>query len=109
MTGSGGARAARRTIGRRLTAWALVAVAALAVLGTVRPQPERTPEVRLVAASAPVLSPEEQQLVALMDPSDRARYLLQRRIAEKAEAAALLSAVQRARHETAMSVIGSIR
>jgi hypothetical protein len=44
-----------------------------------------------------------------MDPADRARYLLQKRIAEKAETAALLADLQAKRHDTAKSVIDNIR
>jgi hypothetical protein len=58
---------------------------------------------------APVLSPEEAELVAHMDPDDRARYLLQRELAERAELAALLSQVQELRHRTALNTINNIR
>jgi hypothetical protein len=57
--------------------------------------------IRLAAAVTPDLSPEEQQLVSLMDPDDRARYILQ--------TAALVADVQAERHEAAMSVINNIR
>ena len=65
------------------------------------------------AAAAPIvgseLSPEEDALVALLDPDDRARFLLQKRIQQQAETASLLAQVQQLRHETAMSVINNIR
>jgi TIR domain len=55
------------------------------------------------------LSPEEQAMIRLMEPEDQARYLLQKRMQEKAEKAALLSQLQSLRHQTAMSVINNIR
>jgi len=60
-------------------------------------------------AEAPVLAPEEVQVAASLDPEDRARYLLQRKIEEAAELAAALSQLQELRHQTAMDVIDSIR
>jgi hypothetical protein len=60
-------------------------------------------------AEAPVLSPEEVQMAAHLDPEDRARYLLQRKIEERAELAATLSQLQELRHQTAMDVIDNIR
>jgi hypothetical protein len=53
------------------------------------------------------LSPDEQALVPLMSPNDRARYLLQKRIQDEAAIASFLSQVQR--HETVMDVINNIR
>jgi hypothetical protein len=101
--------AGRARYGWRLAAWAMAATVVSAVLGTAGPQSVAPAEVRLIAASFADLSPEEQQLLALMDPADRARYLLQKRIAEKAETAALLADLQAKRHDTAKSVIDNIR
>lgn len=65
------------------------------------------------AAAAPIvgseLSPEEAALVALLDPDDRARFLLQKRIQQKSEMASLVAQLQQLRDETAMSVINNIR
>jgi hypothetical protein len=55
------------------------------------------------------LTDDERAMIELMDPKDRARYLLQRRIQEKAETATLLSQIQSLRHQTAMSIINNIR
>jgi tetratricopeptide (TPR) repeat protein len=55
------------------------------------------------------LTQDERAMLNAMDPKDRARYLLQRRINEKAEMAELLSQLQELRHQTAMSVINNIR
>ena len=55
------------------------------------------------------MSSDEKAMLALMSPSDRARYVLQERIQERAEMAALLSQLQSLRHETAMSAIDNIR
>ncbi len=44
-----------------------------------------------------------------MDPKDRARYMLQKKIQEKAQMAALLSRLQSLRHQTAMQVIQNIK
>jgi hypothetical protein len=55
------------------------------------------------------LTNDEKAMIQLMDPKDRARYLLQKRIQEKAEMAVLLSQLQSLRHQTAMSVINNIR
>jgi hypothetical protein len=52
------------------------------------------------------LTDDDRALIQLMDPKDRARYLLQKRIQEKAEMAGLLSQL---RHQTAMSIINNIR
>jgi hypothetical protein len=51
----------------------------------------------------------ELDMIAQMDAKDRARYLLQKRIQEKAEMAVLLSQLQSLRHQTAMSIINNIR
>ena len=64
------------------------------------------------AAAAPALTPAEQVLLAQLqaeDPDAAHRFLLQKNLQERAELAALLSQVQQLRHETAMSVINSIR
>jgi hypothetical protein len=61
------------------------------------------------AAAGETLSSDEKAMLALMSPSDRARYVLQERIQERAEMAALLSQLQSLRHETAMSAIDNIR
>ena len=65
------------------------------------------------AAAAPVvgeeLTPEEAALVGQLDPRDRARFLLQKRIQEQAEIASLLSQVHQLRHDTAISVVNGIR
>ncbi|AGZ42474.1 hypothetical protein AFR_21010 [Actinoplanes friuliensis DSM 7358] len=55
------------------------------------------------------LTKDERAKVELMDPKNRARYLLQKRIEEKGEMAVLLSQLQSQRHRTAMSVINNIR
>lgn len=55
------------------------------------------------------LTEDEQAMIALMSPEDRARYLLAKRIDDKAEMAVLLSQLQSERHETGMSVINNIR
>lgn len=55
------------------------------------------------------LSAEEQELLKTMEPKDRARYMLQKRMQEKSEITALLSNLQSMRHQAAMSVIGNIR
>ncbi|WP_229070293.1 WD40 repeat domain-containing protein [Actinoplanes sp. DH11] len=55
------------------------------------------------------LTDDERAMIQLMDAKDRARYLLQKRIQEKAEMAELLSQLQTIRHQTAMSVINNIR
>jgi hypothetical protein len=61
------------------------------------------------AAAGETLSSDEKAMLALMSPSDRARYVLQERIQERAEMAALLSQLQSLRHDTAMSAIDNIR
>ena len=48
-------------------------------------------------------------MLSLMDPKDRARYLLQKRMQDRAESFALWSELQALRHQTAMSVINNIR
>jgi hypothetical protein len=55
------------------------------------------------------LTEDEQAMVDLMSPEDRARYLLAKRINDKAEMAVLLSQLQSQRHQTSMSVINNIR
>ncbi|HZH03105.1 MAG TPA: hypothetical protein VEY30_04915 [Myxococcaceae bacterium] len=55
------------------------------------------------------LTNDEKAMINLMDPKDRARYLLQKRVQEKAEMAVLLSQLQALRHQTAMSMINNIR
>lgn len=55
------------------------------------------------------LTDDERAMIQMMDPKDRARFLLQKRIQEKAEMAVLLSQLQSLRHQTAMSVINNIR
>jgi tetratricopeptide (TPR) repeat protein len=55
------------------------------------------------------LTNDERAMIRLMDPADRARYLLQKRIQEKAEMKVLLSRLQSLRHQSAMSVINNIR
>ncbi|MEV4641128.1 hypothetical protein AB0J80_27680 [Actinoplanes sp. NPDC049548] len=55
------------------------------------------------------LSDDERAMIRLMDPKDRARYLLRKRIQEKAEMAVLLSELQSLRHRTALAVIADIR
>ena len=52
---------------------------------------------------------DERAMINLADPEDRARYLLQRRVQEKAEMAVLLSQLQALRHQTAMTLINDIR
>jgi hypothetical protein len=93
---------------RRLLAWAVVAMLA-AALGAVRSPMAPAVPIELAAASVPALSAEESALVAQMDPADRARYLLQRQLAERAELAALSSRLIELRHDEAMSVIRNIR
>ena len=60
-------------------------------------------------ASAEPLSADEQAMIALMSPPDRARYLLQKQIQEKAELAAQVSRLQSLRHDAAKSLIDNIR
>lgn len=55
------------------------------------------------------LTDDERAMIQQMDPKDRARYLLQKRIDEKAETSVLLSQLQSVRHQQAMSVINDIR
>jgi len=55
------------------------------------------------------LSPEETAMLGALDPEDRARYLLQKRMQEQAEVAALVSQIAELRHQTAMDVINAIR
>ena len=61
------------------------------------------------AAAGGTLSSDEEAVLALMSPSDRARYDLQARIQEQAQLAALLTQLQSLRHETGLSVINNIR
>ena len=65
------------------------------------------------AAAAPTvgsgLSPEEAALIAQLDPDDRARFLLQKQMQQRAEVATLVSQITELRHQTAMDVINSIR
>jgi hypothetical protein len=65
------------------------------------------------AAAAPIvdsgLSPEEAAVAAQLDPDDRARFLLQKRLQQRAELASLVSQIAELRHQTAMDVINSIR
>jgi hypothetical protein len=63
-------------------------------------------------AAAPALTPAEQALAAQLqaeDPDAANRFLLQKELQERAELAGLLSQIQQLRHDTAMSVINSIR
>jgi hypothetical protein len=57
----------------------------------------------------PILSPEEESVASLMAPDDAARYRLQKGLQQQAELAALLTQIQQARHDAAMSVINNIR
>lgn len=61
------------------------------------------------AAAETSLTAEERALLAQMDPSDRARFVLQKRIQQNSERAALLSELAKLRHETAISIISNIR
>ena len=64
------------------------------------------------AAAAPIgaqLSPEEAAIAAQLDPDDRARFLLQKQVQQRAELAALVSQIAELRHQTAMDVVNSIR
>ena len=65
--------------------------------------------VMLAERTESTLTDDERQMIQLKDPKDRARYVLQKRIQEKAEMAVLLSQLQALRHQTAMSVINNIR
>lgn len=85
---------------QRLMAKGLIVVAGVAIGLSVSAGP---------AAAGETLSSDEKAMLALMSPSDRARYVLQERIQERAEMAALLSQLQSLRHETAMSAIDNIR
>ena len=85
---------------QRLLAKRLIVVAGVAIGLSVSVGP---------AAAGETLSSDEKAMLALMSPSDRARYVLQERIQERAEMAALLSQLQSLRHETAMSAIDNIR
>lgn len=51
------------------------------------------------------LTRAERDFINLMDPKDRARVLLQRRVQEKSEMAVLLSQLQALRHQTAMTLL----
>jgi hypothetical protein len=53
--------------------------------------------------------PDKLQMAASLDPEDRARYLLQRKIEEQTELAAGLSQLQELRHQTATDIIDNIR
>jgi hypothetical protein len=55
------------------------------------------------------LTNDERALLGLMEPQDRARYLLQKRITDKARTTILLAQLQNARHVAAMRVITGIR
>ena len=55
------------------------------------------------------LTQDERAMLELMDPKDRARYLLQKRIDSKADLSSSLSQLQALRHQQAMSVINDIR
>lgn len=55
------------------------------------------------------LSASEKNMIKMMDEKDRARYLLQKRMSEKAEMAVLLSQLQALRHQTALSQMRNIR
>ena len=85
---------------QRLLAKGLIVVAGVAIGLSVSAGP---------AAAGETLSSDEKAMLALMSPSDRARYVLQERIQERAETAALLSQLQSLRHDTAMSAIDNIR
>jgi hypothetical protein len=85
---------------QRLMAKGLIVVAGVVVGLSVSAGP---------AAAGETLSSDEKAMLALMSPSDRARYVLQERIQERAETAALLSQLQSLRHDTAMSAIDNIR
>ena len=85
---------------QRLMAKGLIVVAGVAIGLSVSAGP---------AAAGETLSSDEKAMLALMSPSDRARYVLQERIQERAEMAALLSQLQSLRHDTAMSAIDNIR
>ena len=85
---------------QRLMAKGLIVVAGVAIGLSVSAGP---------AAAGETLSSDEKAMLALMSPSDRARYVLQERIQERAETAALLSQLQSLRHDTAMSAIDNIR
>ena len=54
------------------------------------------------------MSNDERQMLAEMDPKDRNRYLLQKRMQEKAEIASLLSNLQKMRHDAAMAIISNM-
>lgn len=103
--------ARRSWVGRRVAGWSVVAAVAVALLGFAAPHDAPAMQVRLTAASTSTefLTPEERALLALMDPKDRARFLLQKRLAEQAETAAMLSDLEAIRHEAALSVIRNIR
>ena len=85
---------------QRLMAKGLIVVSGVAIGLSVSAGP---------AAAGETLSSDEKAMLALMSPSDRARYVLQERIQERAETAALLSQLQSLRHDTAMSAIDNIR
>jgi hypothetical protein len=64
------------------------------------------------AAAAPAPPPAEQALAAQLqaeNPDAANRFLLQEDLRERAELAGLLSQIQQLRHDTAMSVVNSIR
>ncbi|MBX7101594.1 MAG: hypothetical protein K1X89_28025 [Myxococcaceae bacterium] len=55
------------------------------------------------------MSNDERAMLAEMDPKDRNRYILQKRMQEKAEIASLLSNLQKMRHDAAMAIISNMR
>ena len=94
---------------RRALVWALLGTALAAASGWAPSQVVVAGPVRPAAVTTRALSADEQHLLSLMDPDDRARYLLQERISETAQTAALLAQIQAKRHEAALSIINSMR
>jgi hypothetical protein len=94
---------------RRAVGWAVIGVVVAAIFGAAPSRATAAVPIGLAAVTTPDLTAEEQHLLSLMDPDDRARFLLQKRLQEKAEQAALLAELQAQRHEAALSVIDNIR
>jgi hypothetical protein len=56
-----------------------------------------------------VMSPGERAMLGRMEPKDRARYLLQMKMQEKAELAALVVNLQALRNQNSMKIISNVR
>lgn len=77
-----------------------------------RAEPPPTADVPAVAAGTVIgatLPRWQRHLLRFMSPRRRARYLLRRRIKDKAATGILLEQLSALRHQTAMSIINNIR